>query len=43
MFIWFTFRDSPGNPWKSGFEQTNGAHKPGYAVFSALAKAIDGG
>jgi hypothetical protein len=43
MFIWFTFRDSAGNPWKSGFEQTNGAHKPGYAVFSALAKAIDGG
>ena len=41
MFIWFTFRDSAGNPWKSGLEQVNGAHKPGYAAFSALTHLID--
>jgi len=41
MFIWFTFRDSPGNLWKSGIEKTNGSHKPSYAVFSALAHLID--
>jgi hypothetical protein len=42
MFIWFTFRDSTGNPWKSGLEQPNGAHKPSYAAFSSLAHLIDG-
>ena len=41
MFIWFTFRDSIGNPWKSGLEKTNGSHKPSYAAFSALARLID--
>ena len=41
MFIWFTFRDSPGNAWKSGLEKTNGSHKPAYAAFSALARLID--
>ena len=41
MFIWFTFRDSPGNAWKSGLEKTNGAHKSSYAAFSALARLID--
>ena len=41
MFIWFTFRDSPGNVWKSGLEKTNGSHKPSYAAFSALAHLID--
>ena len=42
MFIWFTFRDSSGNPWQSGLEQPSGAHKPAYAAFSSLARAIDG-
>ena len=42
MFIWFTFRDSSGNPWKSGVENSNGSHKPSYAAFSALAKVING-
>ncbi len=42
MFIWFTFRDSPGNPWQSGIEQPSGARKPAYATFSALAQLIDG-
>src|SRR6185437_12848875 len=37
MFIWFTFRDSKGNPWQSGLEQTSGAPKPSFAPFSALA------
>jgi hypothetical protein len=40
MFIWFTFRDSSGNPWKSGIEQVNGTHKPGYATLSALLHQI---
>ena len=42
MFIWFTFRDSAGNPWQSGLEQPSGAHKPSYAAFSSLARLIDG-
>ena len=42
MFIWFTFRDSPGNPWQSGLENTSGTHKPSYAAFTSLAKLIDG-
>jgi hypothetical protein len=42
MFVWFTFRDSPGNPWSSGLEQPSGAHKPAYATFSSLARVIDG-
>jgi hypothetical protein len=41
MFVWFTFRDSTGNPWKSGLLATNGAHKPAFAAFSALARLID--
>jgi hypothetical protein len=43
MFIWFTFRDSAGNPWKSGIEQANGTHKPGFAALSSLAHVIDTG
>jgi len=42
MFVWFTFRDSAGNPWQSGLEQPSGAHKPAYAAFSRAAKLIDG-
>jgi hypothetical protein len=42
MFIWFTFRDSPGNPWQSGLRAPSGANKPSYNVFSSLARAIDG-
>jgi len=42
MFCWFTFRDNPGNPWKSGIENTDGTPKPSFAVFSSLAHAIDG-
>jgi len=42
MFIWFTFRDSSGNPWQSGLRLPSGANKPSYNAFSALARAIDG-
>jgi hypothetical protein len=42
MFIWFTFRDSSGNPWQSGLEASSGASKPSYAAFGSLARVIDG-
>jgi hypothetical protein len=42
MFIWFTFRDSSGNPWQSGLREPSGANKPSYNAFSSLARAIDG-
>jgi Cellulase (glycosyl hydrolase family 5) len=42
MFIWFTFRDNSGNPWKSGIESANGTRKSSYAAFSSLAHLIDG-
>ncbi len=42
MFCWFTFRDSSGNPWKSGIENADGTPKPSFAAFSSLAHAIDG-
>jgi hypothetical protein len=42
MFCWFTFRDSAGNPWKSGIESQSGAPKPSFAPFSSLARSIDG-
>jgi putative glycosyl hydrolase len=42
MFIWFVFRDSPGNPWQSGLEVASGARKPAYNTFGALARVTDG-
>ena len=42
MFIWFTFRDSPGNQWQSGLEGPTGAAKPSYATFKATATPVDG-
>jgi hypothetical protein len=42
MFLWFTFRDSSGNPWQSGLEQPSGAAKPAYAAFGAVARLTDG-
>jgi len=41
MFVWFTFRDSPGT-WQSGLETSGGVKKPSYAAFSAVAHTIDG-
>lgn len=42
MFVWFTFRDSPGNLWQSGLEGPTGAPKPSYATFRATATPVDG-
>jgi hypothetical protein len=42
MFIWFTFRDSAGNPWQSGLMAPSGAEKAAYTPFGALARLIDG-
>jgi hypothetical protein len=40
--VWFTFRDSVGNPWQSGIEQSTGLPKPAFGPFSSLAHLIDG-
>ncbi|MGN6796553.1 MAG: cellulase family glycosylhydrolase [Gaiellaceae bacterium] len=42
MFIWFTFRDSSGNPWQSGLLQPSGSAKPSYSAFGTVARATDG-
>jgi hypothetical protein len=42
MFIWFTFRDSAGNPWQSGLLQPTGVPKLGYDAFGSVARLIDG-
>jgi hypothetical protein len=42
MFIWFTFRDSTGNPWQSGLLQPSGSAKPSYSAFGSVARQTDG-
>ena len=42
MFIWFTFRDSSGNPWQSGLLQPSGTAKPSYSTFGSVARQTDG-
>jgi hypothetical protein len=42
MFIWFTFRDSSSNPWRSGLEKASGVPKSSYAAFRAVAHALHG-
>ena len=42
MFCWFTFRDNPGNPWKSGLESADGSPKPSLGPFEYLAHSVDG-
>jgi hypothetical protein len=42
MFIWFVIKDQPGNKWSSGLLARNGARKPAFATFAALARAVDG-
>ena len=42
MFIWFTFRDSTGNPWQSGLLSSGGALKPAYNAFGSVARLTDG-
>ena len=41
MFIWFILRDHAGTPWQSGLLEENGALKPSFAKFAALARALD--
>ena len=41
MFIWFTFRDSPGNPWQSGIYRTTGAAKPAQPKWSSAVKPLN--
>jgi hypothetical protein len=42
MFIWFILRDDPTSSWKSGLVQREGAKKPAFGTFAALAKLYDG-
>lgn len=42
MFIWFVFRDSAGNPWRSGLLAASGVQKPAYDAFGVLARLTDG-
>jgi hypothetical protein len=42
MFIWFTFRDDAGNPWKSGLVANDNTPKPAYPAFADMAKPLDG-
>jgi hypothetical protein len=41
MFVWFVLRDDPTSTWQSGFIKRNGGLKPGFAVFSKAAAALD--
>jgi hypothetical protein len=40
MIIWFTFRDTVTNPWKSGLLTTAGAAKPALAAFTKNAATV---
>jgi hypothetical protein len=42
MFIWFTYRDDAGNPWKSGLVASDGNLKPSYQAFASAARPLDG-
>jgi hypothetical protein len=41
MFVWYIFRDTPGERWQSGVISKTGASKPGYAAFTKVAAAYD--
>jgi Cellulase (glycosyl hydrolase family 5) len=41
MFIWFIVRDDPTSAWQSGLLTRNGAKKPAYGTFTALASRYD--
>ncbi len=42
MFVWFVFRDDPGQPWESGLYTASGAAKGGSpAAFRSAARALD--
>ena len=42
LFLWFTFRDSSENPWKSGLLAEDGAPKPAFPSFGEAAQRLDG-
>ena len=42
MFVWFTYRDDAGNPWKSGLVANDGSRKPSYQAFADAAQPLDG-
>jgi hypothetical protein len=41
MFVWYVFRDTPGERWQSGLISKSGAPKPSYAAFTRVASAYD--
>ena len=42
LFVWFTLRDSPANPWASGLLAEDDTPKPAFASFRERARALDG-
>jgi len=42
MFIWFVYRDTSGDPWKSGLISQSGSPKPAFAAFGSVARLTDG-
>ena len=40
MFVWFTFRDSAGNPWQSGIYRASGSAKPAQPKWASAAKPL---
>ena len=42
IFIWFILRDDPTSAWQSGLVQRDGAKKPAFSAFAAVAKPYDG-
>ncbi len=42
LFLWFIFRDSSENPWRSGLLAEDGAPKPAFTRFSDAAQRHDG-
>jgi hypothetical protein len=42
VFIWFILRDDPTSTWQSGLLTRGGTRKPAFAVFSSLARVLDG-
>jgi Glycosyl hydrolase catalytic core len=41
MFVWYVFRDTPGERWQSGVISKSGSPKPGYAAFRRAAALYD--
>jgi hypothetical protein len=42
MFIWFVYRDTSGDPWKSGLISQSGSPKPAFSAFGSVARVTDG-